>query len=189
LYCDRPDSHRRRAARTVLDHLHRCLTTWLAPVLVFTADEAWTARFGEDTSVHLQDFPDVPERWRDDALAAKFARVRELRGAVTTVIETERQNGRVKSSLQAAITLHLADEDRVLLKPEEWAEIAIVSSAAIAPASSTGQIASFTPAPGEKCARCWKVLAEVGHQSGHPALCRRCADAVDSGLVCQGEAA
>ena len=60
VYCDRPDSLRRRAARTVLDHLHRCLATWLAPVLVFTAEEAWVARFGEAASVHLEDFPAVP---------------------------------------------------------------------------------------------------------------------------------
>ena len=60
IYCDRPDSLRRRAARTVLDHLHRCLTTWLAPVLCFTAEEAWCARFGEQDSVHLQLFPTLP---------------------------------------------------------------------------------------------------------------------------------
>ena len=71
IYCDRPDSLRRRAARTVLDHLHRCLTTWLAPVLCFTAEEAWCARFGDADSVHLQLFPDVPAEWRDDALAAQ----------------------------------------------------------------------------------------------------------------------
>ena len=61
LYCDRPDSLRRRAARTVLDHLHRCLCTWLAPVLCFTAEEAWCARFGEDASVHLEQFPTLPD--------------------------------------------------------------------------------------------------------------------------------
>ena len=67
LYCDRPDSPRRRAARTVLDTLHRCLTAWLAPVLVFTAEEAWTARFGgRADSVHLQQFPEIPAEWRDD---------------------------------------------------------------------------------------------------------------------------
>ena len=69
IYCDRPDSLRRRAARTVLDHLHRCLTTWLAPVLCFTAEEAWSARFGESDSVHLQLFPTCRRlgammRWR-----------------------------------------------------------------------------------------------------------------------------
>src|SRR5208283_3781140 len=64
LYCDRPDSLRRRAARTVLNHVHRCLVTWLAPVLVFTAEEAWIARFGEAASVHLQEFPEIPARWQ-----------------------------------------------------------------------------------------------------------------------------
>src|SRR6201994_2991410 len=60
VYCDRPASLRRRAARTVLDHLHRCLSAWLAPVLCFTAEEAWCARFGEDDSAHLQLFPELP---------------------------------------------------------------------------------------------------------------------------------
>src|ERR1700748_1503000 len=66
IYCDRPESMRRRAARTVLDHLHRCLTAWLAPVLCFTAEDAWCARFGEAGSVHLQLFPELPAAWRDD---------------------------------------------------------------------------------------------------------------------------
>ena len=77
VYCDRPDSLRRRAARTVLDHLHRFLCTWLAPVLCFTAEEAWTARFGDDTSVHLEQFPIPPAEWRDDALAAKWETIRD----------------------------------------------------------------------------------------------------------------
>ncbi len=91
LYCDRADSPRRRAARTVLDVLHRCLCNWLAPVLAFTAEEAWLARFpDEDGSVHLLDFVFVPEGWRDEALAEKWARVRELRGVVTAELEKAR---------------------------------------------------------------------------------------------------
>ncbi len=93
LYCDRPDSLRRRAARTVLDHLHRCLTTWLAPVLCFTAEEAWAARFGEAESVHLQLFPTLPPEWRDAGLGAKWARVREVRRLVTVPIEEARRRG------------------------------------------------------------------------------------------------
>ena len=62
IYCDRPDSLRRRAARTVLDHLHRCLTTWLAPVLCFTAEEAWCARFGEEAQRASAAFPDAAGR-------------------------------------------------------------------------------------------------------------------------------
>ncbi len=71
IYCDRPDSLRRRAARTVLDHLHRCLTIWLAPVLCFTAEEAWGARFGDEGSVHLQLYPELPAAWADPALGER----------------------------------------------------------------------------------------------------------------------
>ena len=77
LYCDAPASLTRRSARTVLDLLFHRLTTWLAPILVFTTEEVWLSRFpGEDQSVHLQDMPETPEGWRDEALAAKWASVR-----------------------------------------------------------------------------------------------------------------
>ncbi|HEY0418731.1 MAG TPA: isoleucine--tRNA ligase, partial [Acetobacteraceae bacterium] len=127
LYCDRPDNAKRRAARTVLDILHRCLSAWLAPVLAFTAEEAWTARFGEETSVHLQDFPAIPAEWRDAALAEKWVRVREIRRDITAALEAARQAGWLKSSLQAHVALPLAAADAGLLDAGEWAELAIVS--------------------------------------------------------------
>ena len=186
IYCDRPDSLRRRASRTVLDALHRCLCCWLAPTLVFTAEEAWTARFGEvfapqnpeGESVHLQVFPDLPGEWRDEALAERWARLREERGALTSALETARTEGLIGSSLQAALRLPASFTD--LLDPEGWAELAIVS--AVEPGSDQVEVAK---APGAKCARCWRVLTEVGTVSRHPALCLRCADAVESGLVCR----
>src|SRR5208282_1866851 len=125
LYCDRPDNLRRRAVRTVLDHLHRCLATWLAPVLVFTAEEAWCARFGEDTSVHLQDFPDIPAVWRDDELAERWARIRARRADITVVLEEMRRRGEIGSSLQANVRLGLEDADNSLLPAPEWAEVLI----------------------------------------------------------------
>jgi isoleucyl-tRNA synthetase len=192
LYCDRPDSVRRRAARTVLDHLHRCLTTWLAPVLVFTAEEAWGARFGEDTSVHLEDFPDIPKTWRGEALAQRWAEIREVRRVITGALERARADGTIGAALQAAPVLHLPTEKAGLLKAEEWAELAIVSGLSLSTASPSGNAFTlpevqgvavvFAPAPGEKCLRCWRVLPEVGSDLAHPALCRRCADAVTSGL-------
>jgi isoleucyl-tRNA synthetase len=193
LYCDRPDSLRRRAARTVLDHLHRCLTTWLAPVLVFTAEEAWCARFGEDTSVHLQDFPDIPPAWRDERLGARWAEIRDIRRVITGALEHARAEGLIGSALQAAPVLHLPPAKSALLSAEEWAELAIVSDLtlstapppadAFALAEVPGAAVTFVPAPGEKCVRCWRVLAEVGSDPAHPTLCRRCADAVASGLT------
>ena len=183
LYCDRPDSVRRRAARTVLDHLHRSLCTWLAPVLVFTAEEAWTARFGEDHSVHLVDFADVPDRWRDDELGEKWARIRARRGEATTALETMRRDGKIGASLLATVSLALPEGEEGLLDSAEWAEVLIVSGASVSRADTAGVVTGI--APGEKCQRCWKVLPEVGHDHAHPGLCRRCADAVESGLVCK----
>jgi isoleucyl-tRNA synthetase len=198
LYCDRPDSLKRRAARTVLDVLHRCLTTWLAPVLVFTAEESWTARFGEATSVHLQDFAELPERWCDEALAARWAEVRDIRRVITGSLERARAEGTIGASLQAAPMLHLPADKADLLAPAEWAELAIVSDLTVSVAPPPegafalpelpGVAVAFNRAPGEKCARCWKVLAEVGENPAHPMLCRRCADAVQSGLVCKAAA-
>jgi isoleucyl-tRNA synthetase len=184
IYCDRPDSLRRRAARTVLDHLHRCLTTWLAPVLCFTAEEAWTARFGEQDSVHLQLFVDVPAEWRDDALAARWDAIRTIRRRITVPIEEARRANTLGSSLQAAVALPLKPEHELLLTDDQWAEIAIVSDVRIV-SDPEEPPATISPAAGEKCARCWRVLTEVGQQHGHPTLCVRCTDAVESGPVCR----
>ena len=184
IYCDRPNSLRRRAARTVLDHLHRCLTTWLAPVLCFTAEEAWCARFGDAESVHLQLFADVPAEWRDDALAARWERIRSIRRRITVPIEEARRANALGSSLQAAVRLPLTADERDLLSNAEWAEVAIASAVEIVSPDDEPAV-KIDVAPGNKCARCWRVLEEVGRQPGHPALCARCGDAVESGLVCR----
>jgi isoleucyl-tRNA synthetase len=179
IYCDRPDSVRRRAARTVLDHLHRCLCTWLAPVLCFTAEEAWCARFGDDTSVHLELFPDLPATWRDAALAGRWETIRSIRRRITVPIEEARKANTIGSSLQAAVELPLNADHETLLDDTEWSEIAIVSSVRRVPDTAEPP-ARVTPALGAKCARCWKVLTEVGSHPVHQTLCLRCSDAVDS---------
>ncbi|WP_337877293.1 isoleucine--tRNA ligase [Elioraea sp.] len=205
LYCDRADSPRRRACRTVLDHVFRCLVTWLAPVLVFTAEEAWLARFpGEEESVHLQTFPAIPPGWRDEALAARWQRIREIRRVVTGALERERAEGRIGASLQAAPTLILPDSDRSLLDPAGWAEICITSGMTIAPSAhqrlegakngfSVEGIPGVFVLPGRatglKCDRCWRVLPEVGTHADHPRLCDRCHDAVTSGVLARRRAA
>jgi isoleucyl-tRNA synthetase len=190
LYCDPPDAARRRAARTVLDRVFDCLVRWLAPVLCFTAEEAWLCRHGAapESSVHLQTYAEVPAGWRDDALGAKWARIRELRRVVTGALELERAQKRIGSSLQASVAIH-ADADYVAaLAGLDLAEICITSdgtlSAAPPPAGAftlpdvTGVAVVVGSAPGEKCQRCWRILPEVGTLASHPDLCRRCADAV-----------
>ncbi len=184
IYCDRPDSLRRRAARTVLDHLHRYLCTWLAPVLCFTSEEAWCARFGEDGSVHLELFQTPPAGWRDDALAVRWDVIRTIRRRITVPIEEARKANTIGSSLQAAVELPLSAEHASLLDDAAWSEIAIVSS--VTRVSDTAESpAKVTPASGAKCVRCWRVLPEVGSNVTHPSLCLRCTDAVESGLVCK----
>jgi isoleucyl-tRNA synthetase len=184
LYCDRPDSLRRRAARTVLDHLHRCLTTWLAPVLCFTADEAWCARFGEGDSVHLHTFPVLPAAWHDPQLGAEWETIRAIRRRITVPIEDMRRANTLGSSLQASVLLPLSGEHAGLLTDDGWAEVAI-ASVVRAVRDDDEPAATIALAAGAKCARCWRVLEEVGTQAAHPALCLRCTDAVESGLVCR----
>ncbi len=134
--------------------------------------------------MHLQLFPDLPAEWRDDALAARWETIRAIRRRITVPIEEARRGNTLGSSLQASVTLPLSAAQAGLLSADQWAEIAIVSNVRIA-ADESEPLATVSPAPGDKCARCWRVLPEVGRQAGHPTLCERCADAVESGLVCR----
>jgi isoleucyl-tRNA synthetase len=171
LYCDAPDSPTRRACRTLLDILHRTLTAWLAPALPFTAEDAWSARFGTETSVHETLFATVPAAWRDDALAANWARLRAVRGEITAAIEAMRRDKKIGASLQA-VAIIPAEAAGLLPHLDHWAELCITSAA------QTGPHAGADIAPGEKCERCWKVLPEVGTHPAHPSLCTRCCEAV-----------
>ncbi|MHA1538685.1 MAG: isoleucine--tRNA ligase [Alphaproteobacteria bacterium] len=200
LYCDGAASLKRRAARTVLDSVFDCLTAWLAPFLSFTAEEAWNNRFGDDkareASVHLRLFPDVPVIfWHDETLAKKWEKIRALRRVVTGALEIERAEKRIGSSLQAApeVTAPQALLDAV--DGLDFAEICITSGISLA-AGKDGAGAdkrAFTldevpgvavvpaPAAGEKCARCWRVLPEVGADKAWPETCGRCAETLKAG--------
>jgi isoleucyl-tRNA synthetase len=190
LYCGAPGDPTRRAARTVVDQLYSCLTAWLAPIICFTAEEAWLARNpGAEQSVHLRLFPDVPPAWRDDALGAKWQQIRAVRRVITGALEIERAEKRIGASLQAAPVVYVDPAYAEALKGVDLAEIAITSGLTLeigAPPSGAFTLpdvkgVGVVPrlAPGEKCERCWRVLTEVGHQHGHPTLCARCADAVE----------
>ncbi|KAF0113303.1 MAG: isoleucyl-tRNA synthetase [Rhodospirillaceae bacterium] len=186
LYCDRQDNVRRRAARTVLDTLFQVLVRWLAPFISFTAEEAWLARFPSvEDSIHLQTFIDIPETWRNDALAARWGRIRQIRRVITGALEGERAARRIGASVQAAPVVYVPATDRAVLAGVDLAEVAITSAITVvegpAPAGAYGladvpQVGVVpTLAEGEKCPRCWKILPEVGTENP---LCVRCADAV-----------
>jgi len=191
LYCDRPDDLRRRAVRTVMDIVFDSLAKWLAPILCFTAEEAWLLRHGDaaDSSVHLQVFPALPDAWIAPELAQRWSTIRDLRRVVTGAIELERAAKRIGSSLQASVTLHADATVEQELAGHDLAEICIVSAAqlslaaapdgAFAMADVPGIAVTVALASGEKCQRCWRVLPEVTTIAAHPDLCGRCADAVD----------
>ena len=190
LYCDRADSITRRATRTVLDQLFHCLTAWMAPFICFTAEEAWLARFpGDEESIHLRLFPDIPDAWQDDALAARWLKIRDLRRVVTGALEVERAEKRIGSSLQAHPRIYAGDDYLEAMAGIDCAEIAITSDATLdnspppADAFHIDDVPGIAVAPGmaagEKCVRCYKVLPEVGTVNGHIEACQRCADAAD----------
>jgi isoleucyl-tRNA synthetase len=189
LYCDAPSSLRRRSARTVLDLLFHRLTTWLAPVLVFTMEDVWLSRFPEDgTSVHLLDIPETPCAWLNPALAAKWEGIRAARRVVTGALEVQRTAKVIGASLEAAPVVHVADTAILAaLKSVNFAELCITSAIQLtgdeAPAEAFrlpevgGVGVVFERAMGEKCQRCWQILPEVGQQK-HPHTCKRCSEAL-----------
>jgi len=184
LYCD-GDTARRRAARTVLDIVFHRLSTWLAPVLVFTMEEVWLERFpGDDSSIHLTDIPVTPVEWRNAALAAKWASVRAARRVVTAALEVQRTDKVIGASLEAAPVVHVEDADMLAaLKSVAFEDMTITSAVILTadPAPSEafrlpevpGIGVVFEKAEGQKCGRCWKILPDIGTHS-HPDVCARC---------------
>ena len=188
LYCDAPASLRRRAARTVLDILFHRLTIWLAPILTFTMEEVWLCRNpGDDASVHLQDFPETPSTWRNDALATKWDSIRAARRVVTGALEVQRTAKVIGASLEAAPVVYVTKSMMHLLESVPFEEICITScvwlSIDAAPEgaftlSDVSDVAVvFEPAKGEKCQRCWQIHPDVGSHK-HPHTCQRCNDAL-----------
>ena len=189
LYCD-GDTLRRRAARTVLDILFHRLTTWLAPVLVFTMEEVWLERFpGEDSSIHLKDIPETPAAWRDEALAAKWATIRKVRRIVTGALEVQRTEKVIGASLEAAPIVHVDAATAEVLRTVAFDDLCITSGVQISTEAApegaftlddvSGVAVIFHKADGKKCQRCWKILPDVGLYE-HAGVCGRCNGALGS---------
>jgi isoleucyl-tRNA synthetase len=189
LYCDPYSSLKRKACLNVLDHLFRCTVTWLAPILSFTAEEAWLARDPNAASVHLQSFTAVPEDWRNDALAEKWRKLRNLRRVVTGALELERAAKRIGSSLEAAPVIYVADADLFAIAADaDLAELCITSDATLVegegPASAfrLDDVAAVAVEPrlaqGRKCARSWKISLAVGSDPQYPDVTPRDAQAL-----------
>ena len=191
LYCDAPDALRRRSYRTVLDALYHALVRWAAPVIPFTAEEVWQARYpSEDGSVHLLEWPELPEVPGDAPLGVKWTRIRQFREAVTEAIEPLRREKIVKSSLEALVTVDTDSQaDSALLQSVDMAEIAIVAGVNVTTNATPGAFSvhgatkshvSVVKTERAKCGRCWRHLPEVTTDG---ALCARCSDVVGETLA------
>jgi isoleucyl-tRNA synthetase len=189
LYCEPPSSEKRRGALNAIEHIFRCVTVWLAPILVFTSEEAWASRYPGAASVHLEQFPHVPNAWRDDELAAKWTRIRRLRSVVTGAIEIARAAKEIGSSLEANPRVFI--EDAALagaLDGVDFAEICITSDISVTrgPAPKDAFRLAETPgvgviverARGVKCARSWKYFDPATADPGYPDVTPRDAEAL-----------
>jgi len=190
LYCEAPSSAARKAALTVVEELFRCTCTWLAPIISFTAEEAWVSRYpGDGASVHLTVFPEIAKAWNDPALDARWEKIRRVRRVVTGALELERAGKRIGSSLEAAPVVHVTDEELCgALEGVDFAQVCITSGiivksdAAPADAFTLPDIAGVavvpTKAAGKKCARSWRYTDDVGIDPDYPELSARDAAAM-----------
>ncbi|MGI9403244.1 MAG: isoleucine--tRNA ligase, partial [Hyphomicrobium sp.] len=190
LYCEPYSSVKRRAALTVIDVLLEALVAWLAPILSFTAEEVWLARHdAAEGSVHLETFPEIDKGWRNDELAQKWEKVRAVRRVVTGALELERAGKRIGSSLEAAPDIYVADNDMLrALERVDLAEISITSAAKLIAKAPPKDAFTLPDVPGvgvvpkraegKKCARSWRILADVGADLDFPELSPRDAAAV-----------
>ena len=195
IYCDSKDNMIRKSSLTVMNHLFMCLVHWLAPVLSFTAEEAWQA-YPLNTlkeSIHLQEFPSIPEIWKNDAIEEQGQLLQSIRKVINGAIEVERLAKTIGSSLEANLLVYTNDNEVYKkLNKIDIQELAIVSSAkcilAQAPYPVTinddlhiGVIVQKSEC--NKCDRCWKFVKDVkeyNNEYGNIKLCNRCSKIVNN---------
>ena len=190
LYCDAPSSVRRRGALEAIEHIFRAVAIWLAPVLVFTAEEAWRARSAAHHSIHLEQFPAISPAWRDDQLARTWDTIRMLRLSVTGAIEIARADKLIGSSLEAAPRVYLSNPEHLkALEGVDFAEVCITSDIAIEFGAPMPDTAFRLPeaadvgvvverARGVKCARSWRYFDPATASPDFPDVTPRDAQAL-----------
>ena len=188
LYTSAPGDPRRRAAQTACYEVFAALARLMAPLMTFTAEEAW--RFqpgGRSESVHLERFPEVPLEWLDDTLKREWDRLLEVRREVAKALELARARKLIGSGLEASVRIASAPEDLPALlraKQDVLQMLFIVSRVELGGHGAAsvqyesqeipGLVIDVDRAPGDKCGRCWMRSPAVGRHATHPSLCDRC---------------
>jgi isoleucyl-tRNA synthetase len=181
LYTTPANSAARRSAQSALHHVTQIVLRLMAPMLSFTAEEAWSVLHPEsDDSIFFHTWKDVlPAQDGEPALLARWKRLREIRAGVMKRLEEARASGAIGSSLQAEVTLEAGGADLELLRSlgEDLRFVLITSKAAVRPSSGEGIVnIEVVPSADPKCERCWHYRADVGSDPEHPTLCRRCVE-------------
>jgi isoleucyl-tRNA synthetase len=172
LYCDPTSSTARQSSLEAIEQIFRCVTLWLAPILVFTCEEAWLAHYPEAETIHTEEFPNIPSAWLDEKLARKWAKTRDVRRVITGALELERAAKRVGSSLEAVPLVYIADAAVLTeLAGVDMAEIAITSGIEIVAGDAPANAFSLPDVKGVavvsrpavdlgliKCARSWRYF-------------------------------
>jgi isoleucyl-tRNA synthetase len=178
MYCDAPDSPRRRATQATMHEIFCALCQLLAPILAFTADEAWQYS-NADSSVHLEELPKVRDAGSD--ATSVVTELLRLRGVIGQAIEHARQEKLIGNALEAAVRLRTNTEATSKIGKEELEEFFILSDLTLEPAKEAS--ATVTKTRYQKCARCWRHRAYVGKSKTHPDLCDRCESVVSAGVA------
>ncbi len=190
MYTSKADSLSRRSAQTVLCEILDTLLRLLAPVLSFTADEAWRYMPGRtEASVHLSAFPELVPQRRDDTLVERWERIMRVRADVSKALELARVAKTIGHPLDAAVTIAAPAELLVFLEEYqvELPSIFIVSKVTLTSGIEgdgwnseqiEGLKVQVAAAPGAKCERCWCYSEELGSHDEHPTICPKCTAAV-----------
>jgi len=175
LYTTGASSHARRSAQTALAVIRDALLKLAAPILSFTAEEAWRILRPRDPTVFVHTWADlVPAVPDADVLVSKWQRILAVRAAVLRELEQLRMQGRIGSSLQADVTVSAPEpEHAALASLGDDLKYVFITSAARVERGDALAIA-VNPSAGIKCERCWHWRDDVGDDRNHPALCGRC---------------
>jgi isoleucyl-tRNA synthetase len=179
LYTTAPKSLARRSAQTALWQITHAMLRWMAPFLSFTAEEAWTHFAGakHQGSIYFETF--WPFTTPNEALLAKWARIRAIRELANKEIEAVRTTGQVGASLQATLTITAGADDAALLRSlgADLRFVTITSTATVVDGEALQVL--VTPSTATKCERCWHYTDDIGTDPTHPTLCGRCANNLD----------
>ena len=172
LYCDDLSSKKRKSCVNLLNIILECLIKWYAPVLSFTTEEITElVQKGKKTSIHEENFPEIPNNWKNEALSKKWEKLLHVRQQVNVAIEEKRSNKIIGSSLEADVEITLPKVEFGLLEEIDAKELFITSNV-IQNISKEKEISiTVKKAKGTKCSRCWKIVEKVKDNK-----CSRCSE-------------